>query len=32
MAIREYDGIMLPLLKVLSDGQEHHKRELVEKG
>ena len=31
MAIPKYDEIMLPLLKVLSDGQEHLKRELTEK-
>jgi len=31
MAIPKYDEIMLPLLKVLSDGQVHTKRELVEK-
>jgi restriction system protein len=31
MAIPKYDEIMLPLLKVLSDGQPHTKRELTEK-
>jgi restriction system protein len=31
MAIPKYDEIMLPLLKVLSDGQAHTKRELTEK-
>jgi restriction system protein len=31
MAIPKYDEIMLPLLKVLSDGQSHTKRELTEK-
>jgi restriction system protein len=31
MAIPKYDEIMLPLLKVLSDGQSHSKRELTEK-
>jgi hypothetical protein len=31
MAIPKYDEIMLPLLKVLSDGQAHTKRELAEK-
>jgi restriction system protein len=31
MAIPKYDEIMLPLLKVLSDGQTHTKRELTEK-
>jgi restriction system protein len=31
MAIPKYDEIMLPLLKVLSDGQEHHKRDLAAK-
>jgi restriction system protein len=31
MPIPKYDEIMLPLLKVLSDGQAHTKRELTEK-
>jgi restriction system protein len=31
MAIPKYDEIMLPLLKVLSDGQPHTRRELAEK-
>src|SRR6266404_5448415 len=31
MPIPKYDEIMLPLLKVLSDGQSHTKRELTEK-
>ena len=31
MAIPKYDEIMLPLLRVLSDGQSHTKRELMEK-
>ena len=31
MPIPKYDEIMLPLLKVLSDGQTHTKRELTEK-
>src|SRR6266404_8807340 len=31
MAIPKYDEIMLPLLKVLSDGKTHPKRELTEK-
>ena len=31
MAIPKYDEIMLRLLKVLSDGQAHTKRELTEK-
>ncbi len=31
MAIPKYDEIMLPLLKVLSDGQSHTKREVAEK-
>ena len=31
MAIPKYDEIMLPLLKVMSDGQAHTKRELTEK-
>ncbi|HVF71574.1 MAG TPA: restriction endonuclease [Chthoniobacterales bacterium] len=31
MAIPKYDEIMLPLLKILSDGQSHTKRELMEK-
>jgi restriction system protein len=31
MAIPKYDEIMLPLLKKLSDGQPHTRRELAEK-
>src|SRR6266446_9369080 len=31
MPIPKYDEIMLPLLKVLGDGQSHTKRELTEK-
>src|SRR6476659_1249038 len=31
MAIPKYDEIMLPLLKLLSDGQQHTKRELTER-
>jgi len=31
MAIPKYDEIMLPLLRVLADGQSHAKRELTEK-
>jgi restriction system protein len=31
MAIPKYDEIMLPLLRVLSDGQEHSKAELVQR-
>jgi restriction system protein len=31
MAIPKYDEIMLPLLKILSDGKEHSKRELTDR-
>ncbi len=31
MSIPKYDEIMLPLLKILSDGKTHTKRELTEK-